>query len=73
MNAAATPTHASAPPIGTAFAFAAFGGAYLLLALFSASMPIFQRVPLYIWPAHGLALGVLLVTPTSVARTASAR
>ncbi len=65
MNAASTPTLTAAPPIGAAFAFAAFGGAYLLLAIFSASMPIFQRVPLYVWPAHGLALGVLLVTPMS--------
>ena len=36
-----------------------FGAAYLLLALFSASLPRFE--PLHVWPAHGLALGALLL------------
>jgi PAS domain S-box-containing protein len=40
---------------------AAFGIAYLLLALFSVSLPRFE--PLHAWPAHGLALGVLLLVP----------
>ena len=40
---------------------AIFGGAYLLLALFSVSMPRFE--PLHVWPAHGVALGVLLLAP----------
>jgi signal transduction histidine kinase/CheY-like chemotaxis protein len=42
---------------------AIFGGAYLLLALFSVSMPRFE--PLHAWPAHGLALGALLLTAPS--------
>ena len=42
-----------------------FGAAYLLLALFSASLPRFE--PLHVWPAHGLALGALLLAaPKSV-------
>src|SRR5687768_11054708 len=40
---------------------ALFGVAYLLLALFSVSLPRFE--PLHVWPAHGLALGVLLLVP----------
>ena len=40
---------------------AAFAIAYLLLALFSVSLPRFE--PLHAWPAHGLALGVLLLVP----------
>ena len=40
---------------------AIFGVAYVLLALFSVSLPRFE--PLHVWPAHGLALGVLLLVP----------
>src|SRR5688572_17171073 len=40
---------------------AAFGITYLLLALFSVSLPRFE--PLHAWPAHGIALGVLLLVP----------
>jgi signal transduction histidine kinase/CheY-like chemotaxis protein len=40
---------------------AIFAVAYLLLALFSVSLPRFE--PLHAWPAHGLALGVLLLLP----------
>jgi signal transduction histidine kinase/CheY-like chemotaxis protein len=42
---------------------AAFGVLYYLLAAFSAWLPIQTRLPLFIYPANGLALGVLLVTP----------
>jgi PAS domain S-box-containing protein len=42
---------------------AIFGVAYFLLALFSVSLPRFE--PLHVWPAHGLALGALLVVPRS--------
>jgi len=38
---------------------ATFAIAYFLLALFSVSLPRFE--PLHAWPAHGLALGVLLL------------
>ena len=42
---------------------AVFGMLYYLLAAFSAGLPIQTRLPLFIYPANGLALGVLLVTP----------
>ena len=42
---------------------AIFAVGYLLLALFSVSLPRFE--PLHVWPAHGIALGVLLVLPRS--------
>jgi signal transduction histidine kinase/CheY-like chemotaxis protein len=41
---------------------AAFGVLYYLLAAFSAGLPVQTRLPLFIYPASGLALGVLLVT-----------
>jgi PAS domain S-box-containing protein len=40
---------------------ALFAAAYLSLALFSVSLPRFE--PLHVWPAHGLALGALLLVP----------
>jgi PAS domain S-box-containing protein len=46
-----------------AFAYVAFGLFYYLLAAYAASLPIQSRLPLFIWPAHGVALGVLLVAP----------
>jgi signal transduction histidine kinase/CheY-like chemotaxis protein/integral membrane sensor domain MASE1 len=42
---------------------AAFGLLYYVLAAFSAGLPVQTRLPLFIYPATGLALGVLLVTP----------
>jgi len=65
MNAVNPLPALSTRSLGDAFAFASFALAYLLLALFSASLPLFERIPLYIWPAHGLALGALLVTPAA--------
>ena len=44
-------------------AFIAFGVVYYLLAEFAARLPIEPRLPLLIWPAHGVALGTLLVAP----------
>src|SRR5205085_5230753 len=44
-------------------AFIAFGVVYYLLAEYAARLPIEPRLPLLIWPAHGLALGTLLVAP----------
>jgi signal transduction histidine kinase/integral membrane sensor domain MASE1 len=44
-------------------AFVAFGIAYYLLAAYASNLPIHARLPLFIWPAHGLALGTLLVAP----------
>ncbi len=42
-------------------AYVAFGVVYYLLAAYSAHLPFHARLPLFVWPAHGLALGVLLV------------
>ncbi len=44
-------------------AFISFGVVYYLLAEFAARLPIEPRLPLLIWPAHGVALGTLLVAP----------
>jgi len=41
----------------------AFGVLYYLLAVYAASLPFQTRLPLFIWPAHGLALGALLAVP----------
>jgi signal transduction histidine kinase len=43
--------------------YAAFGVLYYLLAVYAASLPFQTRLPLFIWPAHGLALGTLLAAP----------
>jgi PAS domain S-box-containing protein len=58
-----TDPNRAANPARLAAAAALFGLAYLALALFAALLPIQARYPLFIWPADGLALGVLLVTP----------
>ncbi|HZZ94182.1 MAG TPA: ATP-binding protein [Usitatibacter sp.] len=47
----------------TAGAYLGFLAVYYLLAAYAVSFPIHARVPLFIWPAHGVALGVLLVAP----------
>ncbi len=55
---------ATEPPPSTAIPYrqaAAVGIAYLALGIFAAELPIQARFPFYIWPADGLALGVLLV------------
>ena len=44
-------------------AFVTFGVVYYLLAAYAVSLPMQSRLPLLIWPAHGLALGTLLVAP----------
>ena len=46
-----------------ALAYVAFGALYYLLAAYAASVPLFEREPMFIWPAHGLALGTLLAAP----------
>ena len=46
-----------------AIAYVSFGLFYYLLAAYAASLPIQSGLPLFIWPAHGVALGVLLVAP----------
>jgi PAS domain S-box-containing protein len=44
-------------------AYASFGIFYYLLAIYAGTLPIQSKLPLFIWPAHGIALGVLLVEP----------
>ena len=43
--------------------FVAFGVIYYGLAAYAAHLPLSTRLPLFIWPAHGVALGTLLVAP----------
>jgi signal transduction histidine kinase/CheY-like chemotaxis protein/integral membrane sensor domain MASE1 len=54
---------ANAATMRQAIAYASFGLFYYLLAAYAASLPIQSGLPLFIWPAHGVALGVLLVAP----------
>jgi integral membrane sensor domain MASE1 len=44
-------------------AFVTFGVVYYLLAAYAVSLPFPARLPVLIWPGHGVALGVLLVAP----------
>jgi PAS domain S-box-containing protein len=44
-------------------AYVAFGVVYYLLAAYAAHLPFHATLPLFIWPAHGAALGTLLVAP----------
>src|SRR4051812_6183047 len=50
-------------PRRQAAAYIAFALIYFGLAAYAAVLPIHARIPLFIWPAHGVALGVLLVAP----------
>ena len=63
MNATTPPITAGAIPMRRTIALVAFGIVYYALAAYAANLPLSQRVPLFIWPAHGLALGTLLVVP----------
>src|SRR6476661_7675760 len=54
---------ASGISVRQTLAFVAFGVVYYLLAAYAANLPLQVRSPLFIWPAHGLALGTLLVAP----------
>ena len=53
----------SANPGRQALAYVTFAVVYYVLAAYALSLPVHTRFPLVIWPAHGLALGVLLVAP----------
>ncbi len=52
---------ADATSVRQTLAFVAFGVVYYLLAAYAANLPIQAKLPLFIWPAHGVALGTLLV------------
>ena len=64
MNATTSALDPDSSAVRQAAAYAAFGLLYFALAAYAASLPLHQRLPMFIWPAHGLALGVLLVAPT---------
>ncbi len=63
MNATTSSLDLDSSSVRQALAYVAFGMLYLMLAAYAASLPLHQRLPMFIWPAHGLALGVLLVAP----------
>jgi PAS domain S-box-containing protein len=64
VNASTSPLPAPrAAPVPPALGYLSFGVIYYLLAAYAASFPIHAKVPLFIWPAHGVALGLLLVSP----------
>ena len=65
MNAETPPIAAVEYPdsVRQTLAFVAFGVVYYLLAAYAASLPMQSKLPLLIWPAHGFALGTLLVAP----------
>src|SRR5690349_3808560 len=44
-------------------AYVTFAVVYYLLAAYAVSLPFPSKLPVLIWPGHGLALGVLLVAP----------
>jgi PAS domain S-box-containing protein len=46
-----------------ALTYLSFAVVYYLLAAYAASLPAQARASLFMWPAHGLALGALLVAP----------
>ena len=53
----------NAASVRQALAYITFGVVYYLLAAYAVSLPFPARLPVLIWPGHGLALGVLLVAP----------
>jgi PAS domain S-box-containing protein len=57
------PRVAPAVSVRQTLAYVTFGVVYYALAAYAASLPLQTRLPLLIWPAHGVALGVLLVAP----------
>ncbi len=63
MNATTSSLDLDSSSVRQALAYVAFGLLYFALAAYAASLPLHQRLPMFIWPAHGLALGVLLVAP----------
>ncbi len=44
-------------------AYVSFGIVYYALAAYATNLPVHAKLPQLIWPAHGLALGTLLVAP----------
>ena len=65
MNAPPTtfPGAVNAATVRQFLAYVTFAVVYYLLAAYAVSLPFPARLPILIWPGHGLALGVLLVAP----------
>jgi PAS domain S-box-containing protein len=63
VRAAAAPGLPGSVSSRQTLTYVAFGAIYYLLAAYAASIPLFERQPMFVWPAHGLALGTLLVAP----------
>jgi PAS domain S-box-containing protein len=63
MNAVTSAPVASSESVRQTLAYVAFGAVYYLLAAYAAHLPLAEHLPLFIWPAHGVALGTLLVAP----------
>ena len=57
------PAVAAASSARSTLALITFGVVYYVLAAYAVSLPFEARFPLAIWPAHGLALGMFLVSP----------
>src|SRR4051812_30984509 len=53
----------NAASVRQTLAYVTFGVVYYLLAAYAVSLPFPARLPVLIWPGHGVALGVLLVAP----------
>src|SRR6476469_4792913 len=53
----------NAASVRQTLAYVTFGVVYYILAAYAVSLPFPARLPVLIWPGHGLALGVLLVAP----------
>ena len=53
----------NAASVRQTLAYVTFGVVYYLLAAYAVSLPFPSRLPILIWPGHGVALGVLLVAP----------
>ena len=53
----------NAESVRQTLAYVAFGVVYYALAAYAANLPLHAKLPLFIWPAHGVALGTLLVAP----------
>ncbi len=66
LTRSARPAAAAAPgpspAVRQTLAYVAFGVVYYLLAAYAAGLPFHARLPMFIWPAHGVALGALLVS-----------
>jgi signal transduction histidine kinase/integral membrane sensor domain MASE1/ActR/RegA family two-component response regulator len=62
-----TPAQAAHPslPGGESALLAAFGAAYYALAVYAMALPVHAGLPLFAWPADGLALGAMLVAARS--------